>query len=153
MTNYWKAIKLLYRVENPGAVQPFAGSSDKLEHELESLRVRHPGWEGATKVPDRAPWQSNSWGREVGRSESRYHIYRDEYLQLNDPNQDNYLEERLKIRNIPGEFVECKVPSQSPYAQWGRKDFKKSPVAIVGAREHIFSENIAILGDLPAGKE
>jgi 1,3-beta-glucan synthase len=72
---------------------------------------------------------------------------------LIDANQDNYLEECLKIRNIFGEFEEYEVSSQSPYAHWGNKDFKRSPVAIVGAREYIFSENIGILGDLAAGKE
>jgi 1,3-beta-glucan synthase len=45
------------------------------------------------------------------------------------------------------------MSNQSPYAQWGHKDFQKSPVAIVGAREYIFSENIGILGDVAAGKE
>ncbi|KAG0695740.1 1,3-beta-glucan synthase component-domain-containing protein [Suillus ampliporus] len=45
------------------------------------------------------------------------------------------------------------VSTQSLYAQYGHKEFKKSPVAIVGAREYIFSENIGILGDLAAGKE
>ena len=70
-----------------------------------------------------------------------------------DANQDNYLEECLKIRNVLGEFEEYDVSSQSPYAHWGYKDFKKSPVAIIGAHEYIFSENIGILGDLAAGKE
>ncbi|KAJ3906886.1 1,3-beta-glucan synthase component-domain-containing protein [Lentinula edodes] len=60
--------------------------------------------------------------------------------------------ECLKIGNNFGEFEECAVSSQSPYAQWGHRDFKTAPVAIVGAREYIFSENIGILGDL-AGKE
>lgn len=63
------------------------------------------------------------------------------------------MEECLKIRNVLAEFEEYTVSSQSPYAQWGHKDFAKPPVAIVGAREYIFSENIGILGDLAAGKE
>jgi 1,3-beta-glucan synthase len=58
----------------------------------------------------------------------------------------------FKIRNVFGEFEEYEVSSQSPYAHWGHKDFKRSPVAIVGAREYI-SENIGILGDFAAGKE
>ena len=37
MVNYGKAIKLLYRVENPEVVQSLAGSSDKLQCELESI--------------------------------------------------------------------------------------------------------------------
>ncbi|KAJ7598295.1 1,3-beta-glucan synthase component-domain-containing protein [Mycena floridula] len=52
-----------------------------------------------------------------------------------------------------GTRKEYRVSGESPYASWGSKDFKKSPVAIVGAREYIFSENIGILGDLAAGKE
>ncbi|KAG9313769.1 1,3-beta-glucan synthase component FKS1 [Chiua virens] len=91
-----------------------------------------------------------------GKSDNQNHaiiFYRGEYLQLIDANQDNYLEECLKIRNVLGEFEEYSVSSQSPYAQYGHKEFKKPPVAIVGAREYIFSENIGILGDIAAGKE
>ena len=91
-----------------------------------------------------------------GKSDSRNHaitFYRGEYLQLIDANQENYLEECLKIRNILGEFEEHEVSTQSTYAHRGHKDFKKSPVAIAGAREYIFSENIGVLGDLAAGKE
>jgi len=91
-----------------------------------------------------------------GKSDNQNHamvFYRGEYLQLIDANQDNYLEECLKIRNILGEFEEYSVSSQSPYAQWGHKEFQKSPVAIVGTREYIFSENIGVLGDIAAGKE
>ncbi|KIY49719.1 glycosyltransferase family 48 protein [Fistulina hepatica ATCC 64428] len=92
-----------------------------------------------------------------GKSDNQNHaivFYRGEYLQLIDANQDNYLEECLKVRNVLGEFEEYNVSSQSPYAQWGAKEFaKRSPVAIVGAREYIFSEHIGILGDIAAGKE
>ncbi|KAJ7792246.1 1,3-beta-glucan synthase [Mycena olivaceomarginata] len=80
-----------------------------------------------------------------GKSDNQNHaivFYRGEYLQLIDANQDNYLEECLKIRNILGEFEEVRS-----------KEFNRTPVAIVGAREYIFSENIGILGDLAAGKE
>ena len=35
----------------------------------------------------------------------------------------------------------------------GTSGFQESPVAIVGAREYIFSENIGVLGDIAAGKE
>ncbi|KAL1924240.1 uncharacterized protein VTP21DRAFT_7275 [Calcarisporiella thermophila] len=70
---------------------------------------------------------------------------RGEYLQLIDANQDNYLEECLKIRNILGEFEEDQ--------QEAAGEEEKSPVAIVGAREYIFSENIGVLGDVAAGKE
>ena len=44
-------------------------------------------------------------------------FYRREFLQLIDANQDNYLEECMKIRNILGEFEQYNVSSQSPYAQ------------------------------------
>lgn len=76
--------------------------------------------------------------------------YRGEYLQLIDANQDNYLEECLKIRNVLGEFEEMQASEhQSPYAS---EKAGKSPVAIVGAREYIFSENVGVLGDIAAGK-
>ena len=84
-----------------------------------------------------------------GKSDNQNHaiiFYRGEYIQLIDANQDNYLEECIKIRNILGEFEQYNVSSQSPYAQWGQKEFSRFPVAIVGTREYIFSENIGILG-------
>jgi 1,3-beta-glucan synthase len=76
--------------------------------------------------------------------------YRGEYLQLIDANQDNYLEECIKIRNVLGEFEEMYPTRDSPYAN---NRSGKSPVAIVGAREYIFSENVGVLGDVAAGKE
>ncbi|KAF9463251.1 1,3-beta-glucan synthase [Collybia nuda] len=216
MMNYSKAIKLLYRVENPEVVQLFGGNTDKLERELERMARRKfkflvsmqryskfnkeehenaefllraypdlqiayleeepPRKEGGDPrifsslidghsefIPEtgrrRPKFRIELPGNPIlgdGKSDNQNHaiiFYRGEYLQLIDANQDNYLEECLKIRNILGEFEEYSVSSQSPYAQWGHKDFKKSPVAIVGAREYIFSENIGILGDLAAGKE
>ncbi|THH32853.1 hypothetical protein EUX98_g1321 [Antrodiella citrinella] len=216
MMNYAKAIKLLYRVENPEVVQLFGGNTDKLERELERMARRKfkfvvsmqryskfsreeqenaefllraypdlqiayleeepPRKEGGDPrlfsalidghsefVPEtgrrRPKFRIELPGNPIlgdGKSDNQNHaiiFYRGEYLQLVDANQDNYLEECLKIRNVLGEFDEYAVSSQSPYAQWGHKDFKKPPVAIVGAREYIFSENIGILGDLAAGKE
>ncbi|KAL7284815.1 hypothetical protein ACG7TL_002125 [Trametes sanguinea] len=216
MMNYAKAIKLLYRVENPEVVQLFGGNTDKLERELERMARRKfkfvvsmqryskfnreeqenaefllraypdlqiayleeepPRKEGGDTrifsalidghsefIPDtgrRKPkFRIELPGNPIlgdGKSDNQNHaiiFYRGEYLQLIDANQDNYLEECLKIRNVLAEFEEYNVSSQSPYAQWGHKDFKKSPIAIVGAREYIFSENIGILGDLAAGKE
>ncbi|TIB98407.1 glucan synthase [Wallemia mellicola] len=92
-----------------------------------------------------------------GKSDNQNHaliFYRGEYLQLIDANQDNYLEECLKIRNVLGEFESFQTSRHSPYSNWGQDDFyKKPPVAIVGAREYIFSENVGILGDIAAGKE
>ena len=216
MMNYSKAIKLLYRVENPEIVQLFGGNTDKLERELERMARRkfkfvvsmqryskfnkeeHENAEFLLRAyPDlqiayleeepsrkeggdprlfsalidghsefiadtgrrRPKFRIELPGNPIlgdGKSDNQNHaiiFYRGEYLQLIDANQDNYLEECLKIRNILGEFEEYDVSSQSPYAQWGHKDFSRSPVAIVGAREYIFSENIGILGDLAAGKE
>ncbi|KAJ8082249.1 1,3-beta-D-glucan synthase [Marasmius tenuissimus] len=216
MMNYSKAIKLLYRVENPEVVQLFGGNTDKLERELERMSRRKfkfvvsmqryskfnkeehenaefllraypdlqiayleeepPRKEGGDPrifsalidghsefIPEtgkrRPKFRIELPGNPIlgdGKSDNQNHaiiFYRGEYLQLIDANQDNYLEECLKIRNVLAEFEECGVSTQSPYAQWGDKDYRKTPVAIVGAREYIFSENIGILGDVAAGKE
>ncbi|KAH9981305.1 1-3-beta-glucan synthase [Lactifluus volemus] len=197
MMNYSKAIKLLYRIENPDVVQTFAGNSDRLERELERMARRKfkfvismqrfakfnkeerenaefllraypdlqiayldevPGAKGSdpklySVLIDGHSELDEATGRRRpkfrielpgnpilgdGKSDNQNHaiiFYRGEYLQLIDANQDNYLEECLKIRNILGEF-------EDPYAQWGHKEFKRSPVAIIGTREYIFSENI-----------
>ncbi|KAI9269190.1 1,3-beta-glucan synthase component FKS1 [Phascolomyces articulosus] len=87
-----------------------------------------------------------------GKSDNQNHaiiFYRGEYLQLVDANQDNYLEECLKVRSIFSEFEQTTPPGEI-YAL--RKD-APAPVAIVGAREYIFSENVGVLGDVAAGKE
>ena len=215
MMNYSKAIKLLYRVENPDIVQRFSGNTDRLERELERMGRRkfkfvismqrfskfnkeerenaefllraypdlqiayldeEPGAKGSdprlysvlidghseldAETGKRRPkFRIELPGNPIlgdGKSDNQNHaiiFYRGEYLQLIDANQDNYLEECLKIRNILGEFEEYSISSQSPYAQWGHKEFKKAPVAIIGTREYIFSENIGVLGDIAAGKE
>ena len=215
MMNYAKAIKLLYRVENPEVVQMFGGNTDKLERELERMARRkfkfvvsmqryskfnkeeHENAEfllraypelqiayleeeprkdgGEPRLYSALIDGHSEFNPQTGRRKPKFRIelpgnpilgdgksdnqnhaiifYRGEYLQLIDANQDNYLEECLKIRNILAEFEEYSVSSQSPYAQWGQKEFKAAPVAIVGAREYIFSENIGILGDIAAGKE
>ncbi|KAG8714885.1 1,3-beta-D-glucan synthase [Ceratobasidium sp. 423] len=216
MMNYAKAIKLLYRVENPEVVQLFGGNTEKLERELErmarrkfkfvvsmqryskfnkeeqenaefllraypDLQIAYLDEEPSKKEGGEPRLFSalidghSEFVAETGRRRPKFRIelpgnpilgdgksdnqnhaiifYRGEYLQLIDANQDNYLEECLKIRNVLGEFEEFHTSGQSPYAQWGHKDFQKSPVAIVGAREYIFSENIGILGDVAAGKE
>ncbi|EPQ50211.1 hypothetical protein GLOTRDRAFT_134148 [Gloeophyllum trabeum ATCC 11539] len=216
MMNYSKAIKLLYRVENPEVVQLYGGNTDKLERELERMARRKfkfvvsmqryskfnkeeqenaefllraypdlqiayldeepPRKEGGDPrlfsalidghsdfVPEtgrrRPKFRIELPGNPIlgdGKSDNQNHaiiFYRGEYLQLIDANQDNYLEECLKIRNVLGEFEEYSVSTQSPYATWGQKEFRRPPVAIVGAREYIFSENIGILGDIAAGKE
>lgn len=77
---------------------------------------------------------------------------RGEYLQLIDANQDNYLEECLKIRSVLNEFEEVQLPLDPIGSDNNRTEYA-NPVAIVGTREYIFSENIGILGDVAAGKE
>ncbi|KAI0030827.1 1-3-beta-glucan synthase [Vararia minispora EC-137] len=216
MMNYSKAIKLLYRVENPSIVQMFGGNTDRLERELERMSRRkfkfcismqryakfnkeerenaefllraypdlqiayldeEPGpakgsdpklysvlIDGHSEIDEETGKRRPKFRVELpgnpilgdGKSDNQNHaiiFHRGEYLQVIDANQDNYLEECLKIRNILGEFEEYNVSSQSPYAQWGHKEFSKAPVAIIGTREYIFSENIGILGDIAAGKE
>lgn len=84
-----------------------------------------------------------------GKSDNQNHTIifcRGEYCQLIDANQDNYLEECLKIRSLLMEFEETKV-STDVYGP------VPPPIAIVGTREYIFSENVGVLGDIAAGKE
>lgn len=212
--NYSKAIKLLYRVENPEIVQQFGGNTERLERELERMarrkfrfvismqryskfskeeientefllraypdlqiayldeeRPRKEGGEpriysalidGHSEIlPDgrrRPKFRIELPGNPIlgdGKSDNQNHaiiFYRGEYLQLIDANQDNYLEECLKIRNVLGEFEEFYIGQKNPYAA-NVAQSQKPPVAIVGAREYIFSENIGILGDVAAGKE
>ncbi|KAI9363782.1 1,3-beta-glucan synthase component-domain-containing protein [Pilaira anomala] len=98
-----------------------------------------------------------------GKSDNQNHaliFYRGEYLQLVDANQDNYLEECLKIRSIFSEFEQDNILSlDQVYALYSTAKEAKhepantAPVAIVGAREYIFSENVGMLGDVAAGKE
>ncbi|CAJ2508838.1 Uu.00g138640.m01.CDS01 [Anthostomella pinea] len=212
--NYSRAIKLLYRVENPEVVQMFGGNSDKLERELERMARRKfkiivsmqryakfkkeementefllraypdlqiayldeepPVAEGeepriySALIDGHSEIMENGMrkpkfriqlsGNPIlgdGKSDNQNHciiFYRGEYIQLIDANQDNYLEECLKIRSVLAEFEEMKTDNVSPYTP-GVKTETTSPVAILGAREYIFSENIGILGDVAAGKE
>lgn len=212
--NYAKAIKLLYRVENPEVVQLFGGNTEKLERELErmsrrkfkfvismqryskfnkeeqentefllraypDLHIAYLDEEAPRKEGGESRWFSalvdghseilpNGKRRPKfrvelpgnpilgdGKSDNQNHaiiFHRGEYLQLIDANQDNYLEECLKIRSVLGEFESFNISHQNPYGS-GHNEFAKAPVAIVGAREYIFSENIGILGDVAAGKE
>ncbi|KAL6852859.1 1,3-beta-D-glucan synthase [Amphichorda felina] len=212
--NYSRAIKLLYRVENPEVVQMFGGNSDKLERELERMARRKfklvvsmqryskfkkeemenaefllraypdlqiayldeepPAAEGeeprlySALIDGHSEIMENGMRRPKfriqlsgnpvlgdGKSDNQNHaliFYRGEYIQLIDANQDNYLEECLKIRSVLAEFEELKTDDTSPYTP-GVKSEVPAPVAILGAREYIFSENIGILGDIAAGKE
>lgn len=90
-----------------------------------------------------------------GKSDNQNHsliFCRGEYIQLVDANQDNYLEECLKIRSVLAEFEEATFPLD-PYTNELERSNLAFPVAIIGTREYIFSENIGILGDVAAGKE
>jgi 1,3-beta-glucan synthase len=212
--NYSRAIKLLYRVENPEVVQMFGGNSDKLERELERMARRkykivvsmqryakfskeerentefllraYPDLQiayldeeppvnegdeprlysalidGHSELMDngmrRPKFRIQLSGNPIlgdGKSDNQNHciiFYRGEYIQLIDANQDNYLEECLKIRSVLAEFEEMVTDNVSPYTP-GIPSPDFNPVAILGAREYIFSENIGILGDIAAGKE
>jgi 1,3-beta-glucan synthase len=212
--NYARAIKLLYRVENPEVVQMFGGNTDKLERELERMARRKfkicvsmqryakfkkeementefllraypdlqiayldeepPTEEGgeprifSALIDGHSELMENGTRRPKfriqlsgnpilgdGKSDNQNHsiiFYRGEYIQLIDANQDNYLEECLKIRSVLAEFEEMTVENVSPYTP-GIAPTKTDPVAILGAREYIFSENMGILGDVAAGKE
>ncbi|EGC42435.1 glucan synthase [Histoplasma capsulatum var. duboisii H88] len=212
--NYSRAIKLLYRVENPEVVQMFGGNSEKLERELERMARRKfrivvsmqrfakfnkeerentefllraypdlqiayldeepPANEGeeprlySALIDGHSEIMENGLRRPKfrvqlsgnpilgdGKSDNQNHaiiFYRGEYIQLIDANQDNYLEECLKIRSVLAEFEEMNPENVSPYVP-GVPPPKTTPVAILGAREYIFSENIGILGDVAAGKE
>ncbi|RVX67099.1 1,3-beta-glucan synthase component FKS1 [Exophiala mesophila] len=212
--NYSRAIKLLYRVENPEVVQMFGGNSDKLERELERMARRKfkivvsmqryakfkkeerentefllraypdlqiayldeepPAVEGeeprlySALIDGHSELMENGMRRPKfrvqlsgnpilgdGKSDNQNHaiiFYRGEYIQLIDANQDNYLEECLKIRSVLAEFEEMTTDNSSPYTP-GVAPTKTNPVAILGAREYIFSENIGVLGDVAAGKE
>lgn len=89
-----------------------------------------------------------------GKSDNQNHAViftRGEYIQLIDANQDNYVEECLKIRNVLAEFEEQHFTD--PYSHESRKTLNLNTVAIIGTREYIFSENVGILGDVAAGKE
>ncbi|KAG7832033.1 hypothetical protein KL920_000368 [Ogataea angusta] len=215
--NYSRAIKLLYRVENPEIVQMFGGNAEGLERELERMARRKfkfvVSMQRLTKFkpeelenaefllrayPDlqiayldeepplnegdeprifsalidghceimengrrRPKFRVQLSGNPIlgdGKSDNQNHAIiftRGEYLQLIDANQDNYLEECLKIRSVLAEFEELNVEQVNPYAPGLKSEISKihHPVAIVGAREYIFSENSGILGDVAAGKE
>ncbi|EPX71452.1 1,3-beta-glucan synthase subunit Bgs2 [Schizosaccharomyces octosporus yFS286] len=212
--NYSRAIKLLYRVENPDVSELFAGQMDVLEYELDRMASRKfkmcvsmqryakftaeeventefilraypdlliayldedPLEEGETtpklyaalidgysdinengkRIPKYRIRMSGNPILGDGKSDNQnmaLPFYRGEYIQLIDANQDNYLEECLKIRSILAEFEAFNSPSNDPYEET-QEPYQNNPVAIMGAREYIFSENIGILGDVAAGKE
>ncbi|CAB5375106.1 unnamed protein product [Rhizophagus irregularis] len=234
--NYQKAIKLLYRIENPEIVASCTNDPEKLENEMASVARRkfkflvsmqrynefdeeeqknvdfllrsYPDLQIA--YLDQVPWENkeiepkffsvlidghceilpNGKRKPIyriqlpgnpflgdGKSDNQNHAIifcRGEYIQLIDANQDNYLEECLKIKNILGEFDQYNIPEElipkseekssdtkprtddikvtiSPYSSVSESS-KKHPVAIVGTCEYIFSKNYGALGDLTAGK-
>lgn len=215
--NYARAIKLLYRVENPELVQYFGGDPDGLEMALERMARRkfrflvlmqrfskfkdielenadfllraYPDLQIAY-LDEEPPANENEEARvfsalidghcemlEDGRRKPKFRVqlsgnpilgdgksdnqnhaiifHRGEYIQLIDANQDNYLEECLKIRSVLAEFEELNFEQVNPYAP-DLKELQREetfPVAFLGAREYIFSENIGVLGDVAAGKE
>ncbi|EEU34586.1 uncharacterized protein NECHADRAFT_88969 [Fusarium vanettenii 77-13-4] len=209
--NYARALKLLYRVENPEVVQLFRQHPEKLELQLERMARRkfrmvvamqryakfkqeeqenvefllraYPDLQIAyldEEAPDeggeprvysslidghsevlenglrRPKFRIQLSGNPIlgdGKSDNQNHaliFYRGEYIQLIDANQDNYLEECLKIRGVLAEFDE--TTNVSGYDD-DFKDNSSEPIAILGTREYIFSENVGILGDIAAGKE
>lgn len=215
--NYARAIKLLYRVENPELVQYFGGDPEGLEIALEKMarrkfkfvvsmqrlakfkedemenaefllraypdlqiafldeepplneeeepRVYSALIDGHCEVLEngrrRPKFRVQLSGNPIlgdGKSDNQNHsviFHRGEYIQLIDANQDNYLEECLKIRSVLAEFEELNVEHVNPYAPNLKKNDNEypAPVAILGAREYIFSENSGVLGDVAAGKE
>lgn len=215
--NYARAIKLLYRVENPELVQYYGGDDLGLEMALEKMarrkfkfvvsmqrmakfkddemenaefllraypdlqiafldeeppleeggqpRVFSALIDGHCEVLEngrrRPKFRVQLSGNPIlgdGKSDNQNHaviFHRGEYIQLIDANQDNYLEECLKIRSVLAEFEELNVEHVNPYARNLKKtqDDTPAPVAILGAREYIFSENSGVLGDVAAGKE
>ena len=212
--NYSKAIKLLYRIENPSMVQAYGTNFEALEEELEKFSKTKfrmvVAMQRLTTFNDNEKEATNfllkaypdiciSYLEEVAQNEGesvyysclidgsceidevkgtripRYRVrlsgnpilgdgksdnqnhsiifYRGEYIQVIDANQDNYLEECLKIRSVLSEFEELDQDTNIPYIPGIEYNGNASPVAIVGAREYIFSENIGVLGDIAAGKE
>lgn len=213
--NYSKAIKLLYRIENPSLLQLYENAPEALENGLESMVNRkfrmlvamqryakfnkeereatellfkvYPTMYVSYLLEEQSPDDDETLyyscltngfaevdpdtglrkplfkvrlsGNPIlgdGKADNQNHsliFYRGEYIQVIDANQDNYLEECLKIRSVLSEFEEMDVDSTIPYIPGIEYDEEPPAVAIVGAREYIFSENIGVLGDIAAGKE
>ncbi|KAH3674683.1 hypothetical protein WICMUC_003099 [Wickerhamomyces mucosus] len=214
--NYVRALKLLYRIENPAIVQFYYDNPEGLDVDLEAMAHRkfklviamqrytkfniaeredtdllltaypdikiayleeetdqlHPdgpkifysclidGFSERNAEGERIPrYRVRLSGNPIlgdGKSDNQNHaliFYRGEYIQVIDANQDNYLEECIKIRSILAEFEEIDLDATPPYVPGIAYTPTPAPIAIVGAREYIFSENIGVLGDVAAGKE
>ncbi|XP_074576315.1 callose synthase 7-like [Curcuma longa] len=77
-----------------------------------------------------------------GKPENQNHAIiftRGEALQTIDMNQDNYLEEAFKLRNVLGEFL--------------RPKYQKHPPTILGLREHIFTGSVSSLAWFMSNQE
>jgi 1,3-beta-glucan synthase len=214
--NYVRALKLLYRIENPDIVQYYRDDQESLENDLEAMAHRKfkmviamqrmtefkssereetdfllkafpeikiaylekainpkdpegekiyysclvDGYSKLDANGNRTPtFRIRLSGNPIlgdGKSDNQNHsliFYRGEYIQVVDANQDNYLEECIKIRSVLAEFEELELDTPSPYIPGIITKTEGTPVAIVGAREYIFSENVGVLGDVAAGKE
>lgn len=91
-----------------------------------------------------------------GKADNQNHsiiFQRGEYIQAVDANQDNYIEECLKIKSVLAEFEELNMDTTFEYVPGMSHITRSQKIAMVGAREFIFSENIGVLGDVSAGKE
>lgn len=212
--NYAKALKLLYRVENPEFITELMFTGGDIESEVETMAFRkfrmvvsmqryeqfsndekqdtdfllkaYPHLQIAylqkistSDDPDDDVYYSclidgnsklDSEGKRIpkyriklsgnpilgdGKADNQNHaiiFYRGEYIQVIDANQDHYMEECLKIRSVLAEFEEYRNLNTNPYVPDMTTE-QLSPVAILGAREYIFSENSGVLGDVAAGKE
>ena len=69
-------------------------------------------------------------------------FYRGEFLQLIDANQDNYLEECIKIRNVLREFEMYNMSGQNPLRSMGCEGVFESTCRYPRPREYIFSQNM-----------
>ncbi|KAJ9113906.1 hypothetical protein QFC19_000100 [Naganishia cerealis] len=117
--NYFKAIKLLYLIENPEVVQLFGGDTDKLERELECMsrrKFKQCTWNLLRADDEHSEVMQNGQRRPKIRIQLHGNpilvdsrsdnvnraiiFYRGGYSQLIDANQDKYLEECLKLPNI-----------------------------------------------------
>lgn len=213
--NYYHAIKLLYRIENPSMIELYNNNSEHLDGDLINMACRkcrilvamqryadftkeerdaveilfhifpeiYVSYLQVTKDDEtgeivyyscltsgiskidkqtglrKAIFKIRLSGNPIlgdGKSDNQNHsliFYRGEYIQVVDANQDNYMEECLKIRSVLSEFEEMNISSVIPYVPGVQYEDVEAPVAIIGAREYIFSENIGVLGDIAAGKE
>lgn len=91
-----------------------------------------------------------------GKSDNQNHaliFHRGEYIQTIDANQDNYIEECLKIKSVLAEFEELELDPSAEYTPGRTVDPNDKKVAFVSAREYIVSEQTGVLGDVAAGKE